>query len=606
MCKQWSFLWFFLLLLSVRPVCAQAKFVTQLSEKEIGKNDYVEVQFMVQNATSVESITPPPFTGFSVVSGPMQQSGMSVVNGAVSKSEGISYVLKPHAPGTYTIAGASALVDGKPMRSNNVRLVVNNSTSTHPSSPANPLFGFNAPEEEPVVDEEFALRKNESAAAHIRDNLFVKLEVSKTSCYVGEPIVATYKLYSRLRSESRITKRPSLANFSVYDMIQPDALGPSREVLKGKAYNVHVVRKVQLYPLQDGSFELEPMEVDNTVGFLRLEEDNSRYSMQQLVDAYMNGVIGGHQEDQKVTLSSKPVTITVKPLPAAGKPDGFDGAVGKFSIRADVLEKQLSSGETGNLQIVLEGDGNIPLINAPSVSWPAAVEGFEPIVKENADHTVAPMHGNKVFTYSFSVQNPGVVTIPPVSFSYFDPAANAYKTIQTDAILLNVKKGKARRASKPGIVAKEASSPDKWLYAGAATLFVLVVLAAFFLLKRKKPSKSVAPVVQESLPVIPEKVDWLAAARATLAAGESQAFYRHTEKALWNFLSEKLSLNASQLNKTEVRRLLQSHDTNPLLLVLLEEVMNDCQLALYTPDHSEQDMRVTLSKAEQFIAGMEG
>jgi hypothetical protein len=603
--KEWSFLWFLLLLLSVRPGYAQAKFVTQLSENEIGKNDYVEVQFVVQNASSVESITPPAFTGFKVVSGPMQQSGMSVVNGAVSKSEGISYVLKPNAPGTYTIAGASALVDGKPMRSNSVRVVVNNSTSTHPSTPANPLFGFNAPEEEPVVDEEFALRKNESAAAHIKDNLFVKLDVSKTTCYTGEPIVATYKLYSRLRSESRITKRPSLANFSVYDMIQPDVQGPSREVLKGKAYNVHVVRKVQLYPLQDGSFELEPMEVDNTVGFLRLEEDNSRYSMQQLVDAYMNGLIGGHQEDQKVTLSSKPVTITVKPLPAEGRPAGFDGAVGKFSIRADVLEKELFTNETGNLQIVLEGDGNIPLINAPSVSWPATVEGFDPAVKENADHTVAPIHGNKIFTYSFSVQNPGVISIPPVSFSYFDPAANVYKTIQTDAILLNVKKGKTKPASKPGAAATQETSRDKWWYAGAAALFVLVVLVAFFLLKRKKPAKPVEPLVQETMPVIPEKTDWLAPARSALAAGESQSFYRYTEKALWNFLAEHLSLTASQLNKTEVRRVLQLRNMDPLSLALFEEVMNDCQLALYTPNHTEQDMRTTLSKAEQLIAALE-
>lgn len=603
--KEWLFLSVLLLLLSAGPVCAQAKFVTQLSEKEIGKNDYVEVQFVVQNASSVESITPPPFTGFSVISGPMQQSGMSVVNGAVSKSEGISYVLKPRGPGTYTIAGASALVDGKPMHSNSVRVVVNNSTVTHSSSPANPLFGFTAPEEEPVVDEEFALRKNESAAAHIKDNLFVKLEVSKTSCYTGEPIVATYKLYSRLRSESRITKRPSLANFSVYDMVQPDALGPSREVLKGKAYNVHVVRKVQLYPLQDGSFELEPMEVDNTVGFLRLEEDNSRYSMQQLVDAYMNGLIGGHQEDQKVTLSSKPVVITVKPLPAEGRPAGFDGAVGKFSIRADVLEKELSTNETGNLQIVLEGDGNIPLINAPSVPWPASVEGFDPTVKENADHTVAPMRGNKIFTYSFSVQNPGVVTIPPIAFSYFDPAANAYKTIQTDAILLNVKKGKIKAAAKPGAVATQETSSDKWWYAGAAALFVLVALAAFFLLKRKKPEKAAEPPVPEMLPMVPEKADWLAAARSSLEAGESQSFYRQTEKALWNFLAEHLSLTASQLNKTEVRRVLQLRNTDPLSLVLFEEVMNDCQLALYTPNHTEQNMRATLSKAEQLIASLE-
>lgn len=603
MFKGLSVILFLLMLLFAAPVVAQVKFTTVLSEKEIGKNGYVEVQFVVQYASTVESITPPSFQGFTVVSGPMQQSGMSVVNGAVSRSEGVAYVLKPNGPGTYTISGASALVDGKPMHSNSVRVTVTNAITRTPS-PANPLFGFNAPEEEQVVDEEFVLRKKESAADQIKDNLFVKLEVSKTSCYTGEPIVATYKLYSRLRSESRITKRPSLANFSVYDMIQPDALGTLKETVNGKAYNVHIVRKVQLYPLQDGSFELEPMEVDNTVGFLRLDEDNSRYSMRQLVDAYMNGLISGHQEDHKVILSSKPVTITVKPLPAVGKPADFDGAVGRFTVRADVMQKELASNETGTLQLLLEGDGNIPLINAPAVQWHVGVDGFEPSVKENTDHSVAPIHGNKVFSYSFSVREPGVVTIPPISFSYFDPAANSYKTIQTDAILLSVKKGK----SKPAVLAplqKEAPAGNGWWIAGLASVLLLLASIAFFLLKKRKIKHPETPKETAPVVVAPIRIDWLEHASRSLMAGQSQQFYRDTEKAVWNFLGDKLGLTASQLNKTEVRRLLQMKNADPLSIVLFEEVLNDCQLALYTPNHTEQDMRVTLQKAERFIASME-
>src|SRR3954469_6738335 len=92
---------FFIFLATVfsMPAIGQAKFSTVIDEKEVGKGDYVQVQYIVENASSVESITAPAFPGFTVVSGPMQQNGMSIINGAVSRYEGVTYVLKPAATG---------------------------------------------------------------------------------------------------------------------------------------------------------------------------------------------------------------------------------------------------------------------------------------------------------------------------------------------------------------------------------------------------------------------------------------------------------------------------------------------------------------------------
>ncbi|MEO5683386.1 MAG: BatD family protein [Chitinophagaceae bacterium] len=588
------------------PVFAQVKFSTVINEKEVGKDDYIQVQYIVENAGAVESLTPPAFNGFTVVSGPMQQTGMSVINGAVSKYEGVTYVLKPSATGKFTIAGATALVDGKQLRSNAVTVTVTNAASRPSGGSSNPLFGLNIPEDTPEVNEEYVLRKGENAADKIKNNLFVKLEVSKTTCFAGEPVVAIYKLYSRLKSESRVIKRPSLSQFSVYDMVQPEGNAPTVEKINGKLYNAHIIRKVQLYPLQDGVFELEPVEVDNTVRFLRLEGSGNKTSMQQLLDDYMNGISEGRMEEQKITLASKPVTITVKPLPAAGKPISFDGAVGKFTISAAIPKMDIAANETVAMNVLLKGAGNLPLINAPQVQWPSGTEGYEPTVKENIDKTVAPISGTKMFQYSFTAKQPGTIIIAPVEFSYFDPGANAYKTIRTDTITVIV--NKALKKTRLAETAVDANTHEGATGFDIKKLWWILPLLVFFvtvlLFNRRKSPKSDkardAHAMQKTADQLHSApVDTFEASRFALSAVNSQLFYKETGKATWHMVSEKLNLTSSQLNKPVVMRLLQQANTAPETIQLLETVLNDCELALYTPVHTENDMRQTLEKAEK-------
>ena len=596
---------FFLITVFSVPAIAQAKFSTVIDEKEVGKGDYIQVQYIVENASTVESLTPPAFNGFTVVSGPMQQNGMSIINGAVSKYEGITYVLKPLATGKFVIGGATAVVDGKQVRSSSVTVTVTNAPPKPSNISNNPFFGLSVPEEAPEVNEEYILRKGESAVEKIKNNLLVKLDVSKTSCYVGEPIVATYKLYSRVRSESRVTKRPSLSQFSVYDMVQPEANNPSVEKLNGKLFTTHIIRKVQLYPLQDGSFDLDPLEVDNTVSFLRMENDNSnKISMQQLMNDYMNGVSDGKLEEQQVSLASKPVTITVKPLPLTGKPFSFDGAVGKFTISASIPKMQIAAGETAALQVILKGQGNMTLINAPQIQWPTGTEGYEPTVKESLDKTVAPISGSKLFEYTFTAKQAGTVVIPPIEFSYFDPAANAYKIIHTDSIVAQI--SQSLKKSKPFTTDKKQDIDGDGLR-WSKLLWILPVLAIAVLVllltgKKKKAVKrpsGIIPVAPVSEQTTPHAADPFEGARHALAAVNSQLFYKETGRATWQILSEKFHLTSSELSKPVVVRLLQQSNAPVETIQLLEKVLNDCELALYTPVHTENDMRITLEKAEQ-------
>jgi len=591
------------------PASAQVKFITVIDNKQVGKDDYVQVQYLAVNASSVESIKPPVFNGFTVVSAPMQQSGMSDVNGVVTRTEGVTYVLKPSSTGNFTINGASAVVDGKQMHSNSVTIKVTDAPSKQ-SNPSNNPFGLPVPEEEPEVNEEYILRKGESAVDKIKNSLFAKLDVSKTTCYAGEPIVATYKLYSCLKSESRVTKRPTLSQFSVYDMVQPESNNPTVEKLNGKLYNVHIIRKVQLYPLQDGSFELDPVELDNTVRFLRLNAGNGKISMQQLMNDYMNGEIDGKMEEQQITIASKPVTITVKPLPAEGRPASFDGAVGKFTISALLPKAAIAAGETAILQVTLKGQGNLTLINAPQVQWPQQVEKFEPTVKENLDRTIAPITGSKMFEYSFIAKQPGKLIIAPVEFSYFDPAANAYKIIRTDSIVAGIDKA-VKKQQQPGALINnnnEQSTSNNFKWIRLLWLLPLIAIAFLTILFNRKKNPPTAKKINtiakpgantgiKKEQLVP--VDRFEGARLALNAVNSQLFYKETGKATWHLLAEKLNLTSSHLNKPVVIRLLHQANYSPETIQLLENVLNDCELALYTPVHTQNDMRITLDKAQK-------
>src|SRR5882757_9549707 len=360
------------------PVMAQVKFTTVVDEKEISRNDYLQVYYQVENAKSVDQITTPPvFNGFSIVSGPNQQNSTTVINGAVSNSLGIVFILKPSATGRFTIPGARAIVDGRQLQSNSVVVRVTNGPAHNNPAPQQGFMPFMPmPEEAPEVSEDYILRPGDRISEKIKNNLLVKLDVSKTNCYLGEPVVATYKLCSRLKSESRVTKRPSLDGFSVYDMVQPETNRQSVEKINGKAFNVHIIRKVQLYPLQDGSFVLDPTELDNEVHFIRVDGSGNGRSSQ--LDDYMNGYSGGKLEEQHVTLATKPVTIVVKPLPVNGKPASFDGAVGRFTLHASLDRISVGANEIARLQVVLEGEGNLPLINAPQVNWPRGIDLYDP------------------------------------------------------------------------------------------------------------------------------------------------------------------------------------------------------------------------------------
>jgi hypothetical protein len=598
-----------LLLCTGNLAIAQLKFSATISPSTIGKDEVAELKLMVENAGSVEQINPPSLQNFIVVSGPNQESGMESINGVTHQYIGITYLLKPKAKGDFTIGEAFAKADGKGLKSNKVKLkVVNEATgnSANRNSPFSSMMQMDAPPQETSYND-FILKKGENVQDKVSKNLFVLATADKTICYVGEPVVVTYKLYTRLKSESNIVKNPSFNGFSVIDLAPPQS-GNSYAVekLNGREYNVYTLRKVQLYPLQSGEFELEIASIENNVHFVKGEYLQRGTVTDVFGDLIPGAVPKEAMVDEKVTIQSKPLSITVKPLPEAGKPASFNGAVGNFTVDVALEKDSLTTDDAGQLRLLLAGNGNFTLLPAPEVAWPAGLEGYEPAVKEGLNRLSVPVSGSKIFDYPFTFAAAGVYTIPSIEFSFFDVASGKYKTVSTKPLTLTVKKGTGK---KPVIVADaqrgrresffEMIFTNRWMIIVPVALLIIGGLLVWIRFDNKKQAKQAAVARQE---IIEEKaaeeqlpVNPLAITEIVLMGNDTRLFYETLNKELHTFLATRLKLAPENISRKTIADGLDQSGIGIADSFAIQQLLDDVRLQLYTPfadDNKREDYYV--------------
>ena len=607
---------------------AQVKFSASSNDKTIGKNDYLQVQFTVENAANVENITPPSFKNFNVVSGPNQQSSMSNVNGNIKQSLSLGFVLQPTSTGNFTIGPATLKADGKEYHSNPLSIQVTNSSSSNKagsgSNSLNPFGNITLDfPTEPATHEfdDYILKKGENVAEKIRKNLFIKIDVSKKSCYVGEPFIATYKLYTRLKSESNVVKTPSFNGFSVSELEMPDNSNLRTEKYNGREYNVYILRKVQLYPLQSGVLSLEPVEVKNRITFLKAEYLDKRkgdvfYDM--LRNFADENAPGDATEQQVITVTCDTLRFTVKPLPEANKPGSFKGAVGNFKIAASLEKNNITTDDAGALKVIISGAGNIQLINAPNVVWPKGVEGFESKTSENLDKFSVPVKGDKVFVYPFTVTNVGEYAIPAINFSYFDVATQSYKTVSTQPLYVHVTKGTGNSQKViTSTVQNNAEQNKNWydffytyrIYLTAG-IMLLGLLAILFVRGSKEKKDDLTEAKQTNIPegkvkqpiefIIPQNP--LADAEDKLADGDASQFYKVLDVSLHKYLSQKLKVPAEELNRKKINERMDKYNVGVGTTLLVNDVLADIELNRYAPTSSESQMQEVYEKASEVVS----
>lgn len=616
--KKLLLLIFFLPIISQYTLLAQTRFTATISPSTIGKNETAELRLMIENARQVEQIIPPSLKDFIVVSGPNQESGVENNNGVTKQYIGYTYQLQPRAKGNFSIEPATAKADGKILKTNRVTLTVTNAaTTTSQNNSSSPFSGLSSLFDEPVQQTEnkdFILKKGENIQTKINNNIFIKVDVDKTSCFIGEPIVVTYKLYTRLKSESNITKNPSFNGFSVIDLSQPGSSNYSIEKLRGREYNVYTLRKSQLYPLQAGAIEVETAEVDNNIHFVKEEFIKTHGGNGIENDWGINGVPQEAMQEEKVTLQSKPIVINVKPLPDTNKPASFKGAVGRFTLEGGVEKNNFSTDDAGKFQLIITGQGNMDLINAPEIVWPEGIESYDPKIEAALNKQAVPVSGSKSFEYIFTGSKAGTYILPAVEYSYFDATLKTYKILTTKPTIITVTKGTGKI-----VAAKNATivNTDKELFFD--TIFnnrlwiivpvsLIIFTGLFFWIKRENSKEAAIAVVrkeeEKKLRIVSRtelSVNPLLHTEYKLVQHDSKGFYEVMNKELRQFLAARLQVPVETINKKRMAEELDKKGVAVTTSLQIQQLLYDIEWQLYTPFTDENKMQEMYQAANTIV-----
>ncbi|RXK60399.1 protein BatD [Lacibacter luteus] len=576
---------------------AQVKLSVLPSKAVVQVNESFQLQFVVEGTNHVDDFTAPTFRNFEQLGGFEQTTGVTWINGSLVEYITYTVTLRPKIKGRLPIASAIVKANGKMI-----------------ASPVTNIFV--KPAGEQLIEEErpdYYLLPNETVKEKIAKNLFIKATIDKHSCYVGEPVLATFKLFTRLDSESKIVKRPSLNGFSVVDMEQPESGNFSKEMLNGKMYNCYLIRKVQLFPLQSGELTIEPVEVENLVRLVRAKARSTKETSSWF-DAVMDKMKEAEIEsagtiEERVVLKSDELKIKVLDVPEKNKPESFNGAVGAFTMETSLLTHTIAANDNATLRIVIKGKGNLPMITAPVINWPSGVDSFDAKLSENLDKQHAPISGSKVFDIPFSVTKAGTFVIPAVHFSYFDQTTKTYHTINSDTLQLQVTAAVKRKTPVFEDVVPEDEGTPRWVWVATVGAVILVLMAAGLIVQAKRTKKEtdeVATMQEEQIPVInkPGIENFLQPAADALSNTHKKQFYTLLMQGMEDYMVDRLHLQSKTINTlTTVSLLKQKQMTDEA--DSYQRIMNTCELAVFSPVELNDDREELFDAANKLLQQIE-
>ncbi len=568
----------------------EPRFTATVNKNKVALNSNFQLTFTLENGDG-KNFQPPSFNDFVVLSGPSQSTSMQIINGNVTRSISFSYYLRPKKEGTFTLAPATIFVGGKAHTSNSVTIEA--------------LSGGSP-------DQQSQQQGGDDIMTQISNSVFVRLIVDKTEVYQGEQVTVQYKLYYNMPiSNTSITKAPTFTGFWVQDLEMPQNIQFTPEVLNGVQYNAAVIKKDALFPQRAGELEIDAMELQSLV---RVRVKNQR-------NLFFDDFFGTYQ-DYPHKFNSNAVKLKVKPLPTAGVPASFNGAVGEFKMDVKLDKTETTPDEPVSLSIAVSGTGNIKMLDLPKINLPADLEVFDPKSSERISKKNS-ISGSKSNEYLIIPRRAGEFKIPPVEFSYFDLKKQQYVTQQTPGYVIRVE-GDATASTTPvisGITKEEVELLGQdirfiktgdttlrkkddyllasWQFAGMyAAPFLLFML--LFIYKRREEKLSGNLNLLRKRRANKEAAIRLKKAKQHLTAKERKPFFDEITKAVWGFLGDKLSIDPSALSREQAQKIMLEKKISEATIQCTFKLLDDAEMALFAPS-SDGDMDVIYKEAGEVI-----
>lgn len=572
----------------------------------VATDEQFNVTFIIEGENSPTDFAWASNDYFQIQWGPQQgkSTSIQIVNGQRSKSvqSTYTYVLRPNKAGRFILPVATAKVKGKTISSEPVSIeVVAAGSSSNSQSAARPSNGQQAQRQQAGLQD---------------SDIFLKLTLDHTNVVVGEPIIATLKLYQRVNIAGfENVSFPTFNGFWSQEIEAPTNIEFAREVYDGQIYNAALLRKFVLVPQQQGKVTINPAEMTCLV--------NVR------VSSGGTSIFDGFFDDYRTVrkkVATQPMTVTVNPLPA-GAPASFAGGVGHFTISAKVSKDTLKTHEAASLILTVSGRGNVSLLETPKVNFPPDMEVYDTKISDKIDKS--GLSGSRIYEYPFIPRSYGDFEIEPVKYSYYDVNQHKYVTLETQPIVLNVLRGNETEAS--GVVVsgvlpkdvknlasdirfinvKDSELVSRGHFFVGSVLFWILVVALFVVAVvlwaalRHLAARRADVVGSKNRRATKMALKRLQLANTFLKQNLYTAFYEELHKALLGFISDKLNIPSAELSRERITEALAEGGVAPSLTETFIGILDACEYARYAPTAGNEAMAAHYTSALDVISSID-
>ncbi len=588
---------------SVSNVFAQ-KVSVQVSANKVQVGSPFQIVFTANAQPS--TYTPPNFKDFDIFSGPNTSQSMQYVNGAMSQSFSISFLIAAKKEGKFQIGPMVFSFNGANFNTNPVNI-----EAVKGAVPAG----------QQQQQTQTAQNPNEqSSPVSSGDDVFVKTTVSKTKCYIGEQIMVTHKIYSRF--DLRGFQNVKFPAYNGFWSQQPEGVPNVQlqiESLDGVNYYVGEFNRTYIFPQRTGDLTIDPTEVECVV------RKQSNKKPRNIFEQFFGG---GGFEDVVVKALSKKIKINVMDVPEAGKPVNFSGGVGSLNYKVEASKNSVKANDAFNLKITISGKGNLKLLEAPKLTLPESFENYEPKISENISN-VGGVSGSKTYNYLIIPREPGEFTLNSLDFSYFDLDKKKYVTIPSPELKITVTPGDGKsnaaaqvfdhlkqeiketendiRYIKPGNF--ELQKRDSEFFNSSLHLFLLafpLILFAGGLTYRAyyiKQNSDVVALRGRKAASFAKKQ--LVNAEKQMKQNNKEAFYTEVTNALNSYLGNKFNIPVADLSKDNIIKELQLRFIKPETQIKLFDTINQCEYAKYAPGAVSGDLQSVYNNTVELISSIE-
>lgn len=600
--------WFLLILLltSVSQLfSSDVTFVIKAPNSTV-KGAQIQVQYILKGGSGkVERpVIPSDIPGFEELFGPSvsEMYSSSTINGKTVSESNITYtwVFIAKEEGTFTFPAATVKVDGKNYKSNTAQVKVLPPDKNAESQPG----------QQPQTTSSTSTEGKVS-----NDDAFIRAIFSKKKVKEQEALMVTFRFYTvlNIREVGKI-QFPEFEGFMTEDIEMSPNRQWSMEHYKGRNYYYIDVKKTLLFPQRSGKMSIPSGTMEIIFEVATGRKIRSFFGEQEVMT------------ESKKILKTTPEVVEVSPLSLEGKPSGFSGGVGNFSFTPTISANSVKANDAVTITLNISGTGNMKLIKNPEIKFPKDFETYDPQVKNDFNITENGLSGKKTIEYMFIPRYPGKYTIPPIEFSYFDTKTNSYKTVFSPEYLLDVDKdpnaGKNVSTSYANQRELEVEQDIRYLKTGDFSfknlqsfrfgsytywlwyIIPLLLLIIFGVVYRKqiKANADIASMRTKKANKVATKR--LKVAKKHLQSQNKDSFYEEILRAVWGYLSDKLTIPVANLNRENIEAELTKYGVDAELISLFIDILDTGEFARYAPSASA-DMDKLYNNTVDAIGKME-